>query len=71
MIFWKNEMVAHQMVPVVTSIPFGQGWHEDPSGKDCQTRPSPFSTKEEVVTTLLLQLIGGSVCQYMNFVQRM
>ena len=23
MIFWKNEMVAHQMVPVVTSIPFG------------------------------------------------
>ena len=49
----------------------GQGWHEDPSGKDCQTRPSPFSTKEEVVTTLLLQLIGGSVCQYMNFVQRM
>ena len=22
MIFWKNEMVAHQMVPVVTSIPF-------------------------------------------------
>ena len=23
MIFWKNEMVAHQMVSVVTSIPFG------------------------------------------------
>ena len=55
----------------LSDFQMGQGWHEDPSGKDCQTRPSPFSTKEEVVTTLLLQLIGGSVCQYMNFVQRM
>lgn len=23
MIFWKNEMVAHQMVPVATLIPSG------------------------------------------------
>ncbi len=27
----------------------GQGWHEDPSGKDCQTWSPAFSTKEEVV----------------------
>ena len=62
--FWSSAIVS-------VNFQMGQGWHEDPSGKDCQTRPSPFSTKEEVVTTLLLQLIGGSVCQYMNFVQRM
>lgn len=36
----------------------GQGWHEDPSGKNRQARPSPFSTKEEVVT-LIQELIGG------------
>ena len=27
----------------------GQGWHEDPSGKNRQARSPAFSTKEEVV----------------------
>lgn len=30
-----------------------------------------LSKEKMIVNPLLLQLIGGSVCQYMNFVQRM
>lgn len=28
----------------LSDFQMGQGWHEDPSGKDRQARPSPFST---------------------------
>ena len=58
MIFWKNEMVAHQMVPVATLIPLelgycfsnfqmGQGWHEDPSRKDAKLGLPLFPHKKK------------------------